>query len=165
MYTLSYAGTDVAGNRRTCDIRINAPKGVPGSVTPKPSNAFVFPAVTVRRSAAIRLHFSAPGPGVLDVLETASIPGPGFSLRGLRPGNGRFTFGSTRRVVRRRQVVRPLVLPTHAGARLRERHRRLRMPTTVHLLVTWTPAGGDPRTTVKTIVIPSNRLPRHGRAR
>ena len=171
VYTLTYAGTDVAGNRGTCTVRVDAPKGVPGSVTPKPSeppkpsNAFAFPAVTVRRSAAVRLHFSASGPGVLHVLETATIPAPGFSLRGLRPGNGRFTFGSVRRVVRRRQVVRPLVLPTHAGARLRDRHRRLRIPTRVRLVVTWTPAGGDPRTKVKTIVIRTDRLPRHGRLR
>lgn len=121
------------------------------------SNAFAFPGVTVRRNGSIRLRFAAPGAGLLEVLETATIPEASFGIRSLQPGNGRFAFGAKRRAVHTRQVLSLVVAPSRAGARLRDRHRRIRMRTRVRLYVTWTPAGGKPKTQMKTIVIRTDK--------
>jgi hypothetical protein len=115
----------------------------------------MFPAVHVIKDGTVRLTFFAPAAGSLEVLETAESPraGGAATARVLRPGNGRFTFGRTRLTLASRGVHRLVLRPTHAGAVLRNRHRRLRMLTHIRLYVSYTPVGGRTTTQVKTLVL------------
>jgi hypothetical protein len=101
-----------------------------------PSNRFVISGLRSRRDGRITFHIRIPSAGVVSVLEMA----PDRALT--RPTRGEFVFARVRvspdSPGRHEVVVRP-----DARGRFLVHHHRL--PVRIHLLVTYTPAGGIPR--------------------
>ena len=108
-----------------------------------PSNRFSVRRVTVQTGGATRLTLRVPGPGGVDVLETAWNDNLAEAAL-LQPARNRFVFGRLHFQIGRAGTLTRAVRPTPRGLRLIRDHR---YRVTLRLWVTYTPIGGRSRTT------------------
>jgi hypothetical protein len=111
-----------------------------------PDNEFTITHVTAQADGAVSFRVKVPGPGSIDVLETAwsdnlSRAGQTVADVRLQPAAGRFVIARSHMTANRSETVR--VVPNERG-RLLVLHHRYRV--VLRLWVSYTPVGGSPRT-------------------
>jgi hypothetical protein len=98
----------------------------------------------VRRDRRVSFRLTVPGPGTIDVLETARSSNlVARADRALRPGGGRFAFASKHLKARGPTRFRITLKPSALGHTLVHHHVH---PILLRLWVRYAPAGGAPRT-------------------
>jgi hypothetical protein len=113
---------------------------VPGS----PDNHFTLTRVKSRGDGSIAFAVTVPGPGRIDVLETAGRSLVGSHAALLAPGPGRFALVRSHTSIgggTKQMRVTPSAHLSSVIARWRRQHRAV----TINLWVTYTPTGGSPR--------------------
>jgi hypothetical protein len=95
-----------------------------------------------RSCGTVRFSVRLPGPGVLDVLETAWQDNFAGAARLLNPAPGRFVFARKHLNIHHAGRVTIAVQPNPQGRRLLGHHR---YPVLIRLWVSYTPAGGNQR--------------------
>jgi hypothetical protein len=116
-----------------------------------PSNQFRIRGVKANRNGNVSFIVAVPGPGTLDLLETA--PDRDFATTATagpqNPGRGRFAFARVHLILRRGGTTRITVKPTvKARSLLQGRNGQNLRPVTISLFVTYTPTNGLPHTEV-----------------
>jgi hypothetical protein len=182
--TATLAGTPAAG---TYTVAVRAANGVapdatqsltltvpasPPSITPPspptvgpvllPSNRFRVSHVRTWHSGRVRFRLRVPGPGIVDVLETAPRHSSGGARAAelLQPKPWRFTF-ARRHVALQAATTRTVVVhPNARGRRLLARHAG---GVRIRLWVSYTPAGGRQRD-VGLCGVPVSGRARHARS-
>lgn len=112
---------------------------VQGQAVAPPSNHFTVYRIRTSADGTIRFRVTVPGPGRIDVLETAWNDNLARSAVVLQPADGRFVFARRFRAVNYPGSVRITVMPNGQGRRLVAHHT---YRVTLRLWVTYTPAGG-----------------------
>ncbi|MGH2872234.1 MAG: beta-propeller fold lactonase family protein [Solirubrobacteraceae bacterium] len=107
-----------------------------------PSNHFKVSHITIHRNGTITCHVKVPGPGRIDVLETAWDDNLAHAAIELQPAPRRFVFARLHKTARRATTLRLRVTPNKRGRRLVHHHR---YRVTLRLWVSYTPTGGRPR--------------------
>jgi uncharacterized protein YjbI with pentapeptide repeats len=106
-----------------------------------PGNRFVISHLKLRRDGVVTFEIELPGPGVVNVLETASNSDERASVVLPRAARHPFVFARGHESARRAGTVRVLVAPNARGKRLVSDHRSA---IRIQLLVTFDPTGGKP---------------------
>jgi autotransporter-associated beta strand protein len=114
-------------------------------VTPS-SNRFGRPHLHVNRDGSISFALKLPGPGALEVLETAAKSDMAKAAA-LKPAMGRFVFARVTARVKRTRTIRLRIRPDAAGRRLLRHHRHAVL---IRLSIRYTPTHGKSRTVVLT---------------
>jgi len=110
----------------------------PGGGSASPSNAFTFGRlVASAKRGTLTFSPTLPGPGLLVATATANVTGKARSIRVAR----------LRRAVARAGRLKLVLKPSRAALKVLKRKGRLR----ARLAVTYTPTGGTPRTTRRTV--------------
>jgi hypothetical protein len=97
------------------------------------------------KTGTVRLHLDLPGPGVVDILETAGRSTLRAQAAVFGPGPHRFAFARAHNVVATGGAIDLVITPTAAGRRalaLAHRHHRKLL---INVWVTYTPTGGFSR--------------------
>lgn len=121
-----------------------APRTTPASVvvsTRPPDNHFTVSGVRFRSDGTTRLSATVPGPGAIDVLETAWDDNL-INAVVLEPAAQRFVFARAHEDALYGRELRLSVTPDRLGAVLVHHHQ---YPVTLRVWVTYTPIGGLPR--------------------
>jgi hypothetical protein len=126
---------------RTTTTRPPAP--APSGNAGGPDNRFVVSHVQIRSGGTVRATVKLPGPGVLDVLETAPMNDLAHAAALLGAGPGRFVFARAHVVVRRAGTITVTVRPGPRGKRLLKHHR---YAVVIRQWFSYTPTGGRQRT-------------------
>jgi uncharacterized repeat protein (TIGR01451 family) len=115
-------------------------------------NSFSIAGIKAHGDGSVKFKAKLPGPGTLDVLETAAKSSePGSRAAALEPGPGMFTFGEDSLKIEKAGRTRVKLDPTSRGKKLADdRTSKFR----INLYVTFTPTGGEPRTVHKKVTIP-----------
>ena len=132
-----------------------ASSGAAGAVAPSssaPSNAFTLSAEAPSGTGALTLAVKLPGAGTVTVLGTHENIGASASSL-LEPGPHRFDWGRATATAAAAGVLELTLHPSAAGKHLLLRHRRRGWALHVRLWVTYTPAGGTPRSAASTVRI------------
>jgi hypothetical protein len=87
----------------------------------------------------LRITLKVPGPGVVDILESASNSNLAHSAAALQPAPGRFAFGRAHVVVNRAGTLQIIVRPSRLGRRLINHPA---YPVTLRVWIAYTPTGG-----------------------
>jgi hypothetical protein len=107
-----------------------------------PSNQFTVGPRHVSKDGTVTFSLTLPGPGTVDLLETAWIRDEAGAARALRPGPHRFVFASKHLSVHQKGRITVHVRPNGRGRHLLRHHRH---PVRINLWITFTPSGGAPR--------------------
>jgi hypothetical protein len=107
-----------------------------------PDNRFTVKHVRTWPSGRLRFQLTAPGPGIVDVLETARRPNGAHASRLLQPGRGRLAFARKRLSLSSATTSMVTVHPSQRGRQLVAHHQR---GVTIRLWVSYTPANGRQR--------------------
>jgi hypothetical protein len=107
---------------------------------PAPDNHFNITDLRIGPSGLLKLTVQVPGPGSIDVLETAWDDDLASVAQVLQPAPDRFVFGRADTEVGNRRTVHFVIKPTSRGQRL-VHHHRYRIP--LRLWVTYTPTAGQ----------------------
>ena len=107
-----------------------------------PSNRFVVRHIRVRANGLVSFRVKVPGPGAINVLETAWKNNFARSAILLQPATGRFVFARWHRTASRASTVHCKVRPNRRGRRLVVHHR---YKVRIRLWVTYQPTGGTQR--------------------
>ena len=107
--------------------------------TVQPNNHFKVSRVKTHRNGSITLNVTIPGPGTIDVLETAWKNNLASAAVLLQPAPRRFVVTRARKTARRAGTLKLRVTPNKHGKRL-VRHHTYRV--TLRLWVSYTPTGG-----------------------
>lgn len=113
----------------------------PHAVT-EPSNKFTVSQIRTSVDGTIRFLARFPGPGGIDVLETAWKDNLARAAVLLQPAPRRFVFARAYRIASAAGTVRVIVTPNARGRLLVAHHS---YPVTLRLWVTYTPIGGNHR--------------------
>ncbi|MGH2889624.1 MAG: hypothetical protein ACRDNJ_08345 [Solirubrobacteraceae bacterium] len=109
----------------------------------RPGNRFTITRLRQLRDGRLEFDVHVPGPGVLNVLETAWRNQLAHAARVLNPAKGRFAFARVHRVFGHPGTFSVVVKPNLRGRTALGRHRE---HVTTRLWVAYTPTGGRPRT-------------------
>jgi hypothetical protein len=120
------------------------------SSAPAPSNVFTVTGQQPGGNGSVALAVKVPGAGTLSVLGTHENVGASASSL-LEPGPHRFDWGRTTTTSARAGVVKLTLHPSAAGKHLLLRHRTRGWALHVRFWVTYTPAGGTPRSVASTV--------------
>ena len=107
-----------------------------------PSNRFDVSRIRSFRDGTITFSVKVPGPGAIDVLETAWKDNYARAAISLQPAPGRFVYARRRATARRARTIKVMVKPNGRGRRLVAHHR---YRVTLRLWVSYTPTGGRAR--------------------
>jgi hypothetical protein len=107
-----------------------------------PNNHFTVSQIRTHHHGTITLRVKVPGPGTIDVLETAWKNNLAQSAVLLQPAPHRFAFARQHTTARRASTLRVRVTPNALGRRLVHHHT---YRVTLRLWVTYTPTGGKQR--------------------
>lgn len=107
-----------------------------------PSNAFRVMSVHAYSDGHVTFTVVLPGPGTIDVLETAWTNNVAAADGLLQPARGRFVFARAHAVAHHAGRLTLTVWPNAEGRRLVAHHR---YPVVIRLWITYTPTGGRPR--------------------
>ena len=110
---------------------------------PLPSNRFTLSAIRARVDGTVSLRIKLPGPGRVDVLETAWKDDLARTALMLQPAPRRFVFARKHAPATHAGVIQVAVVPGRLG-RLLVAHPRYRI--SLRLWVSYTPLDGRPRT-------------------
>jgi hypothetical protein len=118
--------------------------------TVRPDNRFTIAKIRAAKSGVVSLDVVLPGPGRLELLETA----PTANIAGaLTTGRGRFAFGRLTKNIASPGHVRVTLRPTARGRALVRKHHRA---VTIRIAVAYTPTGGKVRVHTSGVIrIPS----------
>lgn len=98
--------------------------------------------IHVHPDGVVEFALGVPGPGIINVLETAprrdEDPTARDALHSSQPASQRFVFASARTVVTHHETVQVRVVPDARGRRLVRHHRR---PVWIELWITYQPHG------------------------
>ena len=106
------------------------------------NNRFTVSRVKSHQNGTIAFEVTVPGPGAIDVLETAWDDNLAGAAAQLQPAPHRFVFARKHRTARRAARLRVRVTPNARGRRLVHHHT---YRVLLRLWVTYTPTGGVPR--------------------
>jgi hypothetical protein len=115
---------------------------VPSSPPPPPSNRFVVKHVKARANGSVSFDVKVPGPGTINVLETAWKNNFATAATLLQPATGRFVFSRSQATPTRASTTDFKVKPNKRGRRLVAHHR---YKVRTRLWVTYKPSGGSQR--------------------
>jgi YVTN family beta-propeller protein len=107
--------------------------------TVQPNNHFKVSRVKIHRNGSITLNVKIPGPGTIDVLETAWKNNLASAAVLLQPAPRRFVVTRARKTARRAGTLKLRLIPNKHGKRL-VRHHTYRV--TLRLWVSYTPTDG-----------------------
>ena len=114
--------------------------------TRAPSSRFRIGAIATRANGVATVRAMFPGPGRVDVLETAWFSNEAKAADAkvalLQPARGRFVFSRARFMLRRAGTLQAVVAPNAQGRRLIHHHT---YRVTTRLWLTFTPSGGRSR--------------------
>ncbi|HUE26831.1 MAG TPA: autotransporter-associated beta strand repeat-containing protein, partial [Solirubrobacteraceae bacterium] len=140
--------TSTAGKHRfavTAISRDGLSTTISVAYTVLPDNHANVERVKVRQHApdgVVNFSVTVPGPGTVDVLETAWNDNFATVARLLQPARLRFVFARLHQVASRAETLELRVVPNARGEQLMRSHR---YAVTIRLWVTYTPSGGAPR--------------------
>jgi hypothetical protein len=129
-HTFTVTATSRDGQRTTTTISY--------TILP-PKNQFTVAHIHTHRDGTITFTVAVPGPGTLDVLETAWDDNLAHAATLLQPAKDRFAYARKHVDLTDPGVIRVRVTPNRRGSRLVRRHT---CPVVIRLWVTYTPAGG-----------------------
>jgi hypothetical protein len=138
MFTVTATSKDGLTSSRSVTYQVVAQSGPP----PPPSNQFVVKQIKVRADGLVSFDVKVPGPGAINVLETAWKNNFARAATLLQPAIGRFEFARSHRTATRASTVQFKVKPNKRGRRLVAHHR---YKVTIRLWVTYEPTGGVQR--------------------
>jgi WD40 repeat protein len=104
-----------------------------------PNNHFTVLHIKTRRNGSITFTVKIPGPGAIDVLETAWNDNLARAAVLLQPAPGRFVFARAHRAAHQAGTLHVRVIPNARGKRLVHHHA---YRVTLRLWVSYTPTGG-----------------------
>ena len=107
-----------------------------------PDNHFTVSHIKTHRNGTITCHVNVPGPGTIDVLETAWNDNLAHAAIQLQPAPRRFVFARQHKTAQRATTLHLRVTPNKRGTRLVHHHS---YRVTLRLWVSYTPTGGRPR--------------------
>ncbi len=107
-----------------------------------PNSHFTVSDLRTHRNGIITFRVEVPGPGRIDVLETAWNDNIARAAVVLQPASRRFVFARTHRTAHQVGMLRVRVSPNARGRRLVHHHT---YRVTLRLWVTYTPTGGEQR--------------------
>ena len=105
-----------------------------------PNNQFTVSHIKTHRNGSITFNVKVPGPGTIDVLETAWKDNLASAAVLLQPAARRFVIARARKAASNATTLKLRVTPNKHGKRL-VRHHTYRV--TLRLWVSYTPAGGS----------------------
>lgn len=114
----------------------------PDLATQRPDNHFTISHVRPQPNGKISFSATVPGPGKLDVLETARKDNLASVAMLLHPARGRFVFARAHRTVRHAGTIPVTVIPNARGRLLVAHHT---YQVTLRLWVSYTPTAGKYR--------------------
>jgi hypothetical protein len=114
---------------------------VPGQAVAQPSNRFTISHIRTFVDGTVRFSVTVPGPGRIDVLETAWNTNLASVAVRLQPARRRFVFTRAQRTASRAGTLR-VTAPPDARGRLLVTHHAYRV--TLRLWVSYTPTAGKP---------------------
>jgi small GTP-binding protein len=138
LFTVTATSKDGQTSSRSVTYQVVAQSGPP----PPPSNQFVVKQIKVRADGLVSFDAKVPGPGAINVLETAWKNNFATAATLLQPATGRFEFARSHRTATRASTVHFKVKPNKRGQRLVAHHR---YKVTIRLWVTYQPTGGTQR--------------------
>ena len=109
---------------------------------PAPNNQFTVSRIKTHRNGTITLNVKIPGPGAIDVLETAWKDNLASAAVLLQPAPRRFVVARAHKTAPQATTLKLRVTPNKHGKRL-VRHHTYRV--TLRLWVSYTPTGGRSR--------------------
>jgi WD40 repeat protein len=123
-----------------------APGPTHSSTSPNagPDNHFKVSRIRTFASGTVSFSIDVPGPGRIDVLETAWKNNLARSAAQFQPAPGRLVYGRDHAAAGRKGVIKLVIRPNALGRKL-VRHHRYRV--TLRLWLAFTPTGGKTRTT------------------
>jgi hypothetical protein len=107
-----------------------------------PDNQFAVSHVRTHRDGTITLQVTVPGPGSIDVLETAWNDNLAHAAVLIQPARNRFVYAREQAATTSPGILRLRVKPNDRGRRLVHQHT---YPVVLRLWVTYTPTGGTHR--------------------
>ena len=107
-----------------------------------PDNHFAVSHIKTHRNGTITCQVKVPGPGTIDVLETAWNDNLAHAAIQLQSAPRRFVFARQHKTVQRATTLHLRVTPNKRGTRLVHHHS---YRVTLRLWVSYTPTGGRPR--------------------
>jgi Putative Ig domain len=128
-FTVTAVSTD--GQRTTSTV----------AYTVLPDRTFTITRLGTAANGTVRLHVSVPGPGRIDVLETAWLSNLAHAAVALQPAPHRFASARTHKTATQPGKLKLRVAPNRRGRRLVAHHT---YTVTLRLWVTYTPTGGAP---------------------
>jgi Bacterial Ig-like domain (group 3) len=117
----------------------------------RPSNRFKISHIRTKADGIVTFELKIPGPGVVNVLESARDLKLASGASLLKPGRDRFVFARKHVRFRRGQKIRITVRPTRAGRALIGHHAHR---PAIRLAVSYTPTGGLQRNTHRSLHFP-----------
>jgi hypothetical protein len=106
-----------------------------------PDHAFSITGLRITANGIVRLRATVPGPGRVDVLETAWLSNLADAAVTLQPAPHRFASARAHKTATHPGVLRLRLIPNRRGRRLVAHHI---YAVTLRLWVTYTPTGGTP---------------------
>jgi Glycine rich protein len=163
-FTVTATSTDGLHTTSTATYTVVAPPGGSpgGSGAPggsggsgaAPDNHFIVSHIRIKRSGSTSFQVKVPGPGSLDVLETAwhnKVAAAAVARR-------QFVYARAHHTATTAGTVRITLKPNSRDRRLLRRHSDHRYKVTLRLSVTYKPSSGVPRTRgFKGLALPKSR--------
>jgi 6-phosphogluconolactonase (cycloisomerase 2 family) len=137
-FTVTATSKDGQTSSKSVTYQVAAPSGPP----PPPSNRFEVKHIKVRANGFVSFAVKVPGPGAINVLETAWKNNFARAAILLQPATGRFVFARSHSTARRPSTLHFKVKPNKRGRRLVAHHR---YKVRIRLWVTYQPTGGSQR--------------------
>jgi hypothetical protein len=106
----------------------------------RPVTAVEVANIGARSDGDVALTVIVPGPGTLDILESAWL-NDFATVAVLQPAKGRFAFARAHATAKRAMTLRLVVAPSARGRSLLAHHL---YPVNVRVWITFTPKGGRP---------------------
>jgi hypothetical protein len=130
-FTVTATSTDGQRTQRTIAYHVD-----------RPTNQFTIKRISSGRNGQQTLLINVPGPGEIDLLETAWLSQRAHATALLRPAPGRFVLARTNVRVSAAGTIGITIRPNTRGQQLVD---RLSGPITVRLWASYTPRNGTQR--------------------
>ena len=118
----------------------------PGGSGAAPDNHFTVSHIRVKRSGNTSFQVKVPGPGSVNVLETAWHNNVAATEVALRSTGRQFVYAQAHHAATKAGTVRITLKPNARDRRLLRRHSQHKYKLTLRLSVTYTPSSGVART-------------------